>query len=123
MTDDRLEEHIAEFSAPVASLQMTKRMQALIRDLAVAAWGFDWQGHPGTTLAVDDHEGIPRLLITIPDASDGPAVRLEADVSVSVPAQEQIRDLIWEHVRRQVEASLTFGSARPAAAAATKQTG
>jgi hypothetical protein len=123
MSDDRLEEHIAEFTAPVASLQMTKRMQALIRDLAVAAWRFDWQGHPGTTLGVEDNEGIPRLLITIPDGSDGPAVRLEADVSVSVPAQEQIRDLIWEHVRRQVAASLTFGSDRPAAAAATKQPG
>jgi hypothetical protein len=117
MTDDRLEEHIAAFAAPVADLQMTKRMQSLIRDLAVASWMFDWQGHPGTAVAVDDNEGIPRLVVTVPDGPDRPAIRLEADVAVSVPAREQIRDLIWEHVRREVEASLTFGSERQAAAA------
>jgi hypothetical protein len=116
MTDDRLEEHIAEFTAPVAHLQMTKRMQALIRDLAVASWMFDWRGHPGTAVAVDDHDGIPRLRVTVPEGPDGPAVTLEADVAVSAPAREQIRDLIWEHVRGQVDASLTFGSERAAAA-------
>ena len=120
MTDDRLGEHIAEFTAPVTHLQMTKRMQGVIRDLAVAAWMFNWEGRPGTAVAVDDHDGIPRLFVTVPDGADRPAIRLEADVAVSVPAHEQIRDLIWEHVRREVEASLTFGSERLAAATANR---
>jgi hypothetical protein len=114
MSDDRLEEHIAEFTAPVAHLQMTKRMQGLIRDLAVASWMFDWRGRPGTVVAVEDNEGIPRLVVTVPDGPGAPALRLEADVAVSAPAQEQIRDLIWELVRREVAASLTFGSERAA---------
>lgn len=112
--DVRLEEHIAEFTAPVAHLQMTKRMQGVIRDLAVAAWMFDWEGRPGTAVSVDDHDGIPRLAVTVPDGP-GPVLRLEADVTVSSPAQDQIRELIWDLVRRELEASLTFGSERPAA--------
>jgi hypothetical protein len=116
MIDERLEQHIADFTAPVTHLQMTKRMQGVIRDLAVAAWMFDWQGRPGTEVAVDDHDGIPRLIVTVPDGPDRPAIRLEADVAVSVPAREQIRDLIWDLVRGEIEASLTFGSDRPAAA-------
>ena len=114
MTDDRLEEHIAAFTAPVAHLSMTKRMQGVIRDLAVAAWKFDWRDRPGTAFAVDDNEGIPRLSVTVPGGPEGEAVTLQADVGVSIPAREQVRDLIWEHVRRELDAQLTFGSERSA---------
>src|SRR5687768_4682599 len=116
MIDDRLEEHIAAFTAPVAHLAMTKRMQGVIRALAVAAWMFDWQDRPGTAFEVDDNEGIPRLTVTVPGGPDGEAVTLQADVGVSVPAREQVRDLIWEHVRRELDAKLTFGSERSASA-------
>jgi hypothetical protein len=124
MIDDRLEEHIAAFTAPVAHLAMTKRMQGVIRDLAVAAWMFDWRDRPGTVFGVSDHEGIPRLSVNVPGGPDGEeAVTLEADVAVSVPAREQVRDLIWEHVRRELDAKLTFGSERSASAGINSRTG
>lgn len=108
MSDDSLVRHIDEFTAPVAGLEMTKRMQGVVRDLAVAARAFEWRGRPGAAVSVDDHDGIPRLTVTVPEA-DGHATRLQADVTVSVPAREQIRDLIWEYVRAELDASLTFG--------------
>jgi hypothetical protein len=124
MTDDRLEEHIAAFTAPVADLAMTKRMQGVIRDLAIAAWKFDWRDRPGTAFAVDDHDGIPRLTVTVPGGPDGEAaVSLQADVNVSVPAKEQVRDLIWDHVRSELDAKLTFGSERSASAGVSSRTG
>ena len=106
-----LERHVVAFTAPVAHLEMTKRMQAMIRDLAVASWRFDWRDRPGTVVAVDDHDGIPRLSVTVPAQPDRDPVTLQADVEVSVPAREQIRALIWAYVRSQLDAALTFGSA------------
>jgi hypothetical protein len=124
MIDDRLEEHIVAFTAPVAHLAMTKRMQGVIRDLAVAAWMFDWRDRPGTVFGVDDNEGIPRLTVTVPAGPDGEApVSLQADVGVSVPAREQVRDLIWDHVRSELDAKLTFGSERSASTGVTSRTG
>lgn len=123
MTDDRLEEHIAAFTAPVAHLSMTKRMQGVIRDLAVAAWMFEWRDRPGTVFCVDDNEGIPRLSVIVPGGPEGEAITLQADVGVSLPAREQVRDLIWEHVRSELDAKLTFGSERPASAGINSRAG
>jgi hypothetical protein len=114
MIDDRLAQHIETFSAPVAHLQMTRRMQGVIRDLAVASWMFEWRDRPGTIVAVDDHDGIPRLSVTVTEGDGSEPVTLQADVEVSVPAREQIRSLIWDYVRGRLDASLTFGSERPA---------
>lgn len=123
MTDDRFEEHIAAFTAPVAHLSMTKRMQGVIRDLAVAAWTFDWRDRPGTVFGVSDNEGIPRLSVTVPGGPDGEPVTLQADVAVSVPGRDQVRELIWEHVRSELDAKLTFGSERSASAGINSRAG
>jgi hypothetical protein len=124
MIADRLEEHIAAFTAPVAHLSMTKRMQGVIRDLAIAAWMFDWRDRPGTVFVVDDNDGIPRLSVTVPAGPDGEAaVTLQADVAVSVPAREQVRDLIWDHVRSELDAKLTFGSERSASSGVSSRAG